>query len=279
MNRYLLAAIICLTSTLLPSCDRPPERDAAPGPLAVLGAFKQEVELFETMLIEARSQEIEGITFVSGRHGSRSVVVAWTGVGKVNAAMATTLLIEHFRPAQVVFTGIAGSVDPNLEPGDIVIARQTAHHDMGTLGPEGLEHSGVKDPVTGMPNPVFFPADPVLLAAAEQAAKKAAFNAVSLRTGERPPKVLVGTVVTGDVFVASKQKCAELSEKLGAAAVEMEGAAVAQLCYQRGVGCLIIRSVSDKADESAVSDKQIFYAMAAENSASLVAALLENLGQ
>jgi len=278
MKRYLLAAAICLTSALLPSCGPPPKRDTAPGALAVLGAFRQEVELFETMLTEVQSQEIEGVAFLSGRLGSRSVVVAWTGVGKVNAAMTTTLLIEHFQPAHVLFTGIAGAVDPNLEPGDIVIAKQTAHHDMGTLWPEGLEHGGVKDPVTGVPNPVFFPADATLLAAATQAAQEAALHAISLRTGERAPKVLVGTVVTGDVFVASKPKCAELAEELGADAVEMEGAAVAQLCYQRGVGCLIIRSISDKADESAVSDKQIFYSMAAENSANLVAAILENLG-
>jgi adenosylhomocysteine nucleosidase len=270
MDRYLLAAIICLTSTLLPSCHAPARQVASPGTLAVLGAFRQEVELFETMLTEGKTREIEGVTFVSGRCGDRAVVVAWTGVGKVNAAMTTTLLLEHFRPAHVIFTGIAGSVDPNLEPGDIVIAKQTAHHDMGTLGPEGLYYGGVKNPVTGLPNPVFFPADPMLLAAARQAVPKAAFNPISLRTGERPPKVLVGTVVTGDVFVASKEKCAELAAKLDADAVEMEGAAVAQLCYQWAVGCLIIRSISDKADESAVSDKQIFYSMAAENSANLV---------
>ena len=126
-------------------------------------------------------------------------------MGKVNAAMTTTLLLEHFRPARVIFTGIAGGIDPNLEPGDIVIAKQTAYHDMGTLWPQGLEFGGVKSRMTGEPNPVFFPADPVLLAAARKAARDMAFGAVGLRTAERPPKVVVGTVVTGDVFVASKE--------------------------------------------------------------------------
>jgi adenosylhomocysteine nucleosidase len=238
--------------------------------LAVLGAVNPEVTLLQSMLTEAKSQEIEGIEFISGRIGAEPVVLAWTGVGKVNAAMTTTLLLEHFHPTRVIFTGIAGGVDPNLEPGDIVIAKQTAYHDMGTLWSQGLEYGGVKSRMTGEPNPVFFPADPVLLAAAEKAAKSMTFGAVGLRTDQRPPNVVVGTVVTGDVFVASQEKSAELAKGLGACAVEMEGAAVAQLCYQRNIGCLIIRSISDKADRSAVMDKQLFYTMAGKNSAGLV---------
>ena len=78
--------------------------------------------------------------------------------------------------------------------------------------------------------------------------------------------------------MASKEKCAELAEKLDADAVEMEGAAVAQVCYQRGIGCLVIRSISDKADESAVVDKQKFYALAAKNSAAFVTTILESRG-
>jgi adenosylhomocysteine nucleosidase len=297
MKRRCLAVVFCLMSALsLTSCatapaSRPPERQdvsespspapqtvveapsqqAPSGPvLAVLGAVNSEVTLLQSMLTEAKSQEIEGLEFISGQLGAEPVVLAWTGVGKVNAAMTTTLLLEHFHPTRVIFTGIAGGVDPNLEPGDIVIAKQTAYHDMGTLWPQGLEYGGVKSRMTGEPNPVFFPADPVLLATAEKAAKGMTFGSVGLRTGQRPPRVVIGTVVTGDVFVASEAKSAELAQDLGACAVEMEGAAVAQLCYQRGIGCLIIRSISDKADRSAVMDKQLFYTMAAENSAGLV---------
>jgi adenosylhomocysteine nucleosidase len=247
--------------------------------LAMLGAFHQEVGLLKEMLVEARAREIEGIEFVAGRIGTMPVVIGWTGVGKANAAMTTTLLVEHFQPSRVIFTGIAGGIDPNLEPGDIVIAERTAYHDMGTLGPDGIEYGGVKSRMTHEPNPVFFPVDPLLLTAAQQAAGQAGLKAISLRTGERPPRIVTGTVVTGDVFVASRDKCAQLAETLGADAVEMEGAAVAQLCYQRGIGCLVIRSISDKADESAVTDKQIFYTMAAENSVRLVAEIVKSLAQ
>jgi len=278
MERHHLTGICLALTAVLASCHSVPRQQAPLSPLAVLGAFRPEVILLEKMLIDAKVQEIEGIAFTSGRLRNKSIVVAWTGVGKVNAAMTTTLLLEHFKPTRVIVTGIAGAIDPNLEPGDIVIARRTAHHDMGTLWPQGMEHGGVKSRLTGEDNPVFFPADSNLLAAADCGARKAVFDPVVLQSGQRPPKVVTGTIVTGDAFVASKEKGKELQEKLGACAVEMEGAAVAQVCYQRGIGCLVIRSMSDKVDESAVMDKQIFYTLAAKNSASLVAGIIECLG-
>jgi adenosylhomocysteine nucleosidase len=277
MNRRPLATLVCLALILpVASCTSRSTRDARP--VAVLGAFDREVSLLGESLTGAETREIEGISFTSGRIAGRPVVVAWTGVGKVNAALVTTLLLEHFRPGQVIFTGIAGAVDPNLEPGDLVIARQTAHHDMGTWWSEGIEHGGVRNRLTGSTNPVFFPADPNLLAVASRAAQATTFDPIAHRNGRRPPRVVVGTIVTGDTFIMSTDKCAELAEKLGADAVEMEGAAVAQICYQRGIACLVIRSIADKADESAVVDKQKFYALAAENSAKLVAGILKNLG-
>jgi len=242
----------------------------------VLGVAAQDVAELEARLAEAVSLEIEGIKFTSGRIAGRPVVVAWTGVGKVNAAMVTTLLIEHFKPTQVILTGIGGAVDPNLEPGDIVLAEQTVHHDMGYLGAGGMEPGGVRNRLTDDTNPTFFPADPNLLAAARQAAGATSFDPIAHRNGQRPPRVVVGTLVTGDTFIASKTKCQELAEMLEADAVDMEGAAVAQVCYQRGIGCLVLRSIADKADESAVVDKQKFYVLAARNSAALVLKILEH---
>lgn len=286
MKRRLFKGIACLALAVL-ACSCGPEvrrddpavmRDGPGGTLAVLGAFNQEVGLLTRALADPVSREIEGITFMSGRIADRPVVVAWTGVGKVNTAMVTTLLIEHYRPAQVLFTGIAGGVDPNLEHGDIVIAEQTAHHDMGIYWVDGIEHGGVRNRLTGDTNPVFFPADPNLLAAAVRTARETKLDPIVQRNGQRTPRVIVGTIVTGDTFVASREKCEELAETLGAHAVEMEGAAVAQLCYQRGIPCLIIRSIADKADEDAIVDKDRFYTMAARNSAKLVARIVESLG-
>jgi len=252
-----------------------PAQNTTARPAAVLGVTAQDVAELDARLAEAVSLEIEGIDFASGRIAGRPVVVAWTGVGKVNAAMVTTLLIEHFKPAKVILTGIGGGVDPNLGPGDIVLAKQTAHHDMGYWGPSGMEPGGVKNRLADETNPTFFPADPDLLAAAKAAGAATSLDPIAHRDGQRPPRVVVGTVVTGDVFVASKTKCMELAETFEADAVDMEGAAVAQVCYQRGTPHLIIRSIADKADSSAVVDKQKFYALAAKNAAALVQKILE----
>ena len=254
-----------------------PEPDSA-SVTAILGAFEREVTLIEDQVKERRDHEIEGIRFVSGKLHGRQVVVTWTGVGKVNAAMTTTLLIEHYKPERIIFTGIAGAANPELQPGDIVIATKTAHHDMGTVWPEGLFCRGVKSRLDGFENPVFFRADPELVKLAEHASDRASFESIKTPKGEREPKIMRGVVVTGDSFIASTDKCAELRKKLEADAVEMEGAAVAQLCFQREIPCLVIRSISDNADEGAVLDKQMFYIMAARNYASLVAEMVGLLG-
>jgi adenosylhomocysteine nucleosidase len=246
---------------------------------AVLGAFAREVTLIEDQIEQPQERMIEGIRFVSGKLNGRKVVVTWTGVGKVNAAMTTTLLIEHYKPKYVVFTGIAGGVNPALRPGDIVVSEKTAQHDMGTFWPEGLFCKGVKSRLDGYENPVFFPADPMLLTAAKKAVEKAELDSIKTFRGERAPKIIRGIIVTGDSFISSTDKRAELRQTLDADAVEMEGAAVAQICYQREIGYIVIRSISDNADEGAVLDKQTFYIMAARNSAELVSEMVGLLPQ
>ncbi|KPK36842.1 MAG: hypothetical protein AMJ65_15680 [Phycisphaerae bacterium SG8_4] len=254
-----------------------PKSDSVPV-TAILGAFEREVTLIEDRVNQRLDRKIEQIQFVSGKLNGQQVVVTWTGVGKVNAAMTTTLLIEHYKPKRIIFTGIAGGANPELEPGDIVIAEKTAHHDMGTVWPEGLFCRGVRSRLDGFENPVFFRADPDLIKLAEQASELASFESIKTPEGEREPKILRGVIVTGDSFIASSDKCAELRKKLQADAVEMEGAAVAQICFQREIPCLVIRSISDNADEGAVLEKQMFYIMAARNSASLVAEIVGLLG-
>ncbi|TKJ38273.1 MAG: 5'-methylthioadenosine/S-adenosylhomocysteine nucleosidase [Planctomycetes bacterium B3_Pla] len=276
--------IICTSAVLLCFChgliSLAAESKPNSGPVtAILGAFEREVTLIEDRVTQRRERIIEGIRFISGKLNDRQVVVTWTGVGKVNAAMTTTLLIEHFKPKRIIFTGIAGGVNRDLQPGDIVIAERTAHHDMGTVWPEGLFFKGVKSRIGGYENPVFFPADKELVKLAQRAADGAMLESIRTLKGRRDPKIIKGVVVTGDAFIASADKCAELRKRLEADAVEMEGAAVAQICYQRQIPCLVIRSISDNADEGAVMDKQMFYIMAARNSASLVAEMVGLLGE
>jgi adenosylhomocysteine nucleosidase len=276
MKRSILTAIICISViTLCNSCSSP-DTDSQPA-TAILGAFNKEVMMIEQQLTDKQQTSIEGMSFVTGKLYDIPVVVAWTGIGKVNAAMTTTLLIEHFKPRDIIYSGIAGGLNPKLAPGDIIIAAETAHHDMGILAEDGFYNRGVINPLDGIRNPVYLPADPRLLKLAEQAAGQVELEKIRTSLGERIPQIIKGIIVTGDVFVASPAKCKELREMLNADAVEMEGAAVAQICYQRQIPHLVVRSISDKADETAREDSMMFQEMAAKNSSTLIAKITELL--
>ncbi|MBA7659140.1 5'-methylthioadenosine/S-adenosylhomocysteine nucleosidase [subsurface metagenome] len=281
MRHRKFGTVVCVLVTLaISSCSAPVReaKEVSSEPItAILGAFEREITLLEDELTDTQEQRIEGIRFVSGKLSGKRVVIAWTGIGKVNAAMTATLLIEHFKPSELLFTGIAGGINPQLWPGDIVIAAEIAHHDMGVLTPQSFDYRGAMNPLDGWRNPVFLPADERLLELAEIAAGQLELEMIRTTAGERLPRIIKGIVVTGDVFVASPEKCAELRQQLGADAVEMEGAAVAQICYQRRIPHLVIRSISDKADEGAVLDKQLFQMVAAKNSAGLVAEIISLL--
>jgi adenosylhomocysteine nucleosidase len=244
---------------------------------AILGAEGEEIALLKEKLTEPREHNFEGISFYTGFLGDRSVVVVEAGVGKVNAAMTATLLIEHFRPDEVIFTGIAGSTNPEILPGDIVIGEKSAQHDRGQAVPGSFEILGTINPENKKRNPVFFPADEKLLRAAVAASETVQLERIDTQSGFRQPKMVRGTIVTGDCFVASDAFRSGLREKLKADAVEMEGAAVAQICYQQQVPCIIIRSISDNADERAAADLEKFYKTAAKNSAMLVAEMVNCL--
>src|SRR4029077_10402817 len=128
------------------------------------------------------------------------------GAGTVNAAIVATLMLSHFKPAAVFFSGTAWALDPALRQGDVVVATTVAPHDAGVLTPAGMRRSGLRHPVTGERDPVLVPAP--------------------------MPRVLEGLIVTGDVFVTDPARRDELRSVLGATAVEMEGAAVVQACRQ-----------------------------------------------
>ncbi|GAB3928997.1 5'-methylthioadenosine/adenosylhomocysteine nucleosidase [Larkinella terrae] len=242
---------------------------------ALLGAFDEEVKLVQKSLKNPKSRTLNGIHFMTGRINGRKVVVAETGIGKVNAAMTTAFVLAYFKPQRVLFTGIAGGTNPDLQPGDIVIARQTAHHDYHSITFQQQKTNQTRNAITKEMNPTYFPADSVMMQTAREAAKTVPFE--SIPSTSRPPSIIVGTVVTGDVFVSSEEKVASLRSDFNADATEMEGAAVAQVCYQQQIPCLVIRSLSDKANSNARQDMLTFFKIAARNSANLVMAIAGKL--
>jgi adenosylhomocysteine nucleosidase len=244
---------------------------------ALLGAFEPELTLVQQSLTSPKSQTINGITFTTGRVGRNRVVVVKTGIGKANAAATTAFVLAYFRPQRVLFTGIAGGTNPDLQPGDIVIGQRVAHHDYGsiTISQPSQPTKQTRHPFAHRDNPLYFPADSILLQAAQNAAKLVDFEPIPVTN--RPPTLVVGTIVTGDVFVSSEEKVAQLRRDFNADATEMEGASVAQICYQEEVPCLVIRSLSDKANSNARMDMQQFFGIAARNSAKLVLKIVESL--
>jgi len=244
---------------------------AAERPLAIIGAMPEEISLLNSKLTDKQTISHLGIKFYRGLLAGRPVVLVKSGEGKVNAAMTTTLLLDRFQPAAVIFTGIAGGLAPTLHPGDLVIGKALFQHDCGDFTNAGLQTGPTKNPFTDRANELMFPSSPLLVSLAEQAVEKVKLESVHPGTATR---AMVGVIATGDSFVASAAKGAELYRKFQALAVEMEGAAVAQVCAQQGCPFVVIRSISDHADAGADVDVQRFCRVAADNSATLVEAMV-----
>ncbi|MGC3948725.1 MAG: 5'-methylthioadenosine/adenosylhomocysteine nucleosidase [Chryseolinea sp.] len=242
--------------------------------IAILGAFPEEIKLLLTQVQNKQEQIIQRTPFTTGVLRGARVVVALTGIGKVNAATTTMLMIEHFHPKVILFTGIAGGIDPQMMPGDIVIGTKVGYHDYGTVTPAGMQRGPTRDPVTHAENPSFFSCDTTWTKLAQRSSAKMKWEKVATASGMRAPSVRTGIIVTGDVFIASDAVTRELQSNMNAAATEMEGAAVAQVSYQQRVPFLVIRSMSDNAGNNASHDVKSFYAVAARNSAEFVMAIV-----
>ncbi|HEX9955979.1 MAG TPA: 5'-methylthioadenosine/adenosylhomocysteine nucleosidase [Fibrella sp.] len=240
---------------------------------ALLGAFGPEIELVEKRLQNPVVVLKNGIRFVTGRLGTQQVVVALTGIGKTNAAMTTAFALAYFRPRQVIFTGIAGGIRPDLQPGDLVVGRETGYHDYRWTTFDSKPTNQTRNVITNELNPSYFPGDSTLLALALRTAKASKLEPIPGQP--RPPIAVAGRIVTGDEFVNSEQRVNQIRADHQADATEMEGASVAQICYQQGIPCLVIRSLSDKANSTARADMRTFLAIAARNSAQLVVAMME----
>ena len=242
---------------------------------ALLGAFDEEIKLLRQQLKQPKEKVIHGIHFYCGKLNNQRVVIAGTGIGKVNAAMTTSLLLRQFKPTRLLFTGIAGGIASNLQPGDIVLAQQTFQHDFGAVTNDKFIIWETRNPVSRQKNALYFKADSLLLMWTQEVSSQTKFR--QLTTAGRLPQVLTGIVATGDQFISSETKVAQLRADFQADAVEMEGAAVAQVCQQQQVPCLIIRSISDKADSQARETMLNFTETAAFNSANLLINLLGKL--
>src|SRR5690606_38810696 len=213
-------------------------------PVAVVGAMPEEVERLTAGLEDAQPLDVGPYRLTRGELEGVTVVAAECGIGKVNAAALTQHLVS-LGVGSVVFTGVAGALDPSLRVGDVVIGVDAVQHDVDVTG---LGYAPGEVPGDG----VAWSADPALVALAAAAA------------GElEGVRAVRGRIASGDRFVASAELGARLREEFGAACAEMEGAAVAQVCRRAGVPFVIVRSISDTADHAAEVSFREFTPLAA----------------
>ena len=246
-----------------------------PAPVVILSALDTEAGPLLSAVATPETVTLRGIPCVTGTIEGRRVVIAATSVGKVNAAMTTTLVVERFAPAAVVFTGIAGALDPDLQPGDVVVGERLVQHDLVNQTETGTVLRTVRSPSTRAHGPVRLEGDPALLADARDAAL--GLELLPAPDATRAPRVRFGTIATGDTFVSAAAKKTQLRDDTGAHAVEMEGAAVAQVCRELGVPFLVVRGVSDRAVGDARVEARRNLGVAARNASSVALAVVRRL--
>ncbi len=236
------------------------------GLVAVMG-IAREIAPVEARIQGGRTERIQGVTFTFGTIDGARIVAVRSGAGKVNAAMAATILVDHFSPAALVWTGTAGAIDPELNPADVLIGASVGYHDFGTLSAGGLNREATRNMVSGALDPLLFPAAPGLLAAARRAAPAVKPSRRPGGEADPQPRIREGVIVTGDAFIANPARRIELRRDLKASAVEMEGAAVAQVCARSAVPLIVIRSITDHADGEAEHSYDRFVDTASRNAA------------
>ena len=228
--------------------------------LGIIGAMDVEVALLKEKMESSKISCWAGMEFCEGILEGTPVVVVQCGVGKINAAMCTQLLIDRFQVTAVVNTGIAGSLDAKLDIGDLVISRDAIHHDFD------LRFWG--RPIGQVPglDVIAFPAAESLVQSAYAAAE--AIN---------PGHTRIGRVASGDQFICSREQKDKIIADTQAICAEMEGASIAHTAYRNGIPFVIIRAISDKADNSAEMDYPAFEAIAADRCARVTLAMARTM--
>ena len=229
--------------------------------IGIIGAMDAEVSLLKASITDQKTEVIAQMEFVSGKMGGTEAVVVKCGMGKVNAGICAHTLINRYGVSEVINTGVGGSLDNRIDIGDIVVSTDAVQHDFD-VRVIGFQRGEI--PYTGL---YAFPADPSLIEAAIKAVRDTAPEV----------KVFEGRVCSVDQFIASSEQKKAIIDNFGGLCCEMEGAAIAQTCYLNQTPYVIIRAISDKADDSAAMDYPTFEKKAVEHSVKLIEGLMEAL--
>lgn len=226
--------------------------------IGIIAAMRAEIESVKTEMTHKQVRVFSGIEFVSGQFRGRDVVVAQCGIGKVFAAICAQTMILLYHPDVILNTGVGGTLTNELSVGDIAISLDVVQHDMDTspLGdPVGL--------VSGI-NVIHFPADERMYTELSKSA-----DALGIKN-------IVGTIASGDQFIASSEKKDYIKSNFSAIACEMEGAAIGHVAHVNKTPFAVVRAISDSADDSSSMDYGEFLALAAERSFGVVSNFVES---
>ncbi len=245
--------------------------------IGLIAALPQELAHLRAVLEHDRATEIGGFRFDHGRLDGRDVVVAEAGIGKVNTAVVATLLAARFSADLLVFSGVAGGLDPDLMIGDLVIATRAVQHDAGVIE-DGrlLPYQAGHVPFFNPADRLGYDADPALLTRVRARLEGVELPPLSREAGGagRPPRLVYGTILAGDQFIHCEATRARLHREFEARAVAMEGAAMAQVAERMGISWLEIRALSDLAGRDSRFDFAAFVDQVAASSFTVLRRLL-----
>ena len=228
--------------------------------LGIIGAMDVEVASLKDIMAEPQVISLAGMDFYAGLIDEKEIVVVKSGIGKVNAAICTQILADKFHVSAVINTGVAGSLNNDIDICDIVVSTSAQQHDMDVT-PLGYDKGIIPDMKTSE-----FPADKGLIHLAKISAESAKLDV----------NVYEGKVVSGDQFIGTQDAKRYLRQTFGGDCAEMEGASIAHAAFLNNIPFLIIRAISDKADGGAEIDYPVFEKKAAENSIKLMKEIIKN---
>ncbi|MDR2938932.1 MAG: 5'-methylthioadenosine/adenosylhomocysteine nucleosidase [Clostridiales bacterium] len=229
--------------------------------IGIIGAMEEEITSLKSKIEVVSAKNIIGVDFYMGTMHGKNVVVVRSGIGKVNAAICTQVLIDLYAVDYIINVGVAGALAAELEVGDVVISNELMHHDFDT--------TSFGDPIGVIPRmgTSVFKSDEALISIAKTSADSVLTN----------NKVFVNRICSGDKFVAKKEDKSKIWSNFKAYCVEMEGAAIAQTCFLNKIPFVVIRSITDKADESADKAYTKNVDTASTNSCKIVEDMLLNI--
>ncbi len=229
--------------------------------IGIIGAMDIEVDLLKESANVKKITKLADMDFCEGSLGENDVVIVKCGMGKVNAGICASILINEFDCTQIINTGCAGSLDNDMDIGDIVVSTETVQHDFDAT------HLGYKKgevPYTGL---YAFEADKNL--------RKIAVD--TIKNAYTDVKVFEGRVCSGDQFISTKEQKDAIISNFGGLCCEMEGGAVAQSCYLHKVPFVILRVISDKPDETTFVEYQVFEKEASIKCEKIVRSMIERM--